>query len=162
MNELRGKYFNATQAAPNDVLWISSNMRQEDRLEIERFYEESPCDVLRFSFEQSVMSWTAYRPDGLPVAMWGVAKAPDKPHVGIPWMIGTDYIAECYRDFVSFSRHFDITMSRYFHVLVNAVDVEYAGARRWLKWLGYQEGNTIKSIKNYDFVVMYKDTSNVR
>lgn len=140
-------------------------MRKEDRLELERFYEESPEAVLRQSFEQSEITWAAYRPDNLPVAIWGVAKAGEPEelrHVGIPWMIGTDFIKECYRDFLFFSRHFDFLMGRKFDMLINAIDAEYAGARRWLRWLGYEEGFTMKSVKNFEFIVMVKATRDVR
>lgn len=162
LDVLHGRYFRARPAEERDVAFIAAILREADRLEVERFYHEPPAEILLRSFRDSLMSWTAIAPDGTPVAMWGVAENSLDPRYGIPWMMGTDLIMDSFGDFVWLSRRFDQVMSDAFHGLCNLVDAEYTGAIRWLAWLGYSKGDTVKSPKGYDFVLMYKDTQYVR
>lgn len=162
LDVLHGRYFRARPAEARDVAFIAANLREADRLESERFYHEPPAEVLLRSLCDSVKAWTAIDPEGTPVAMWGVAENCADPRYGIPWMMGTDLISKSYSDFIWLSRCFDLEMSKMFHGLCNLVDVEYAGAIRWLKWLGYSKGDIVKSPRGYDFVLMYKDTKDVR
>ncbi len=117
---------------------------------------------MRDSLKQSALAWTAFDMGGIPVATWGVAPFPQDSRFGVPWLLGTDAIGNSYRDFLRLSRHFDEIMSRWFLALANMIDAEYAGALRWLEWLGFSRGETVKSTKGYDFIIMHKDTRNVR
>ena len=159
---LRGRHFKAAPSAPQDVFWVASNLREEDRLELERWYEMSPLEVIRMSLASSTMAWTAYRTDGMPVAIWGVAMASGLYQTGVPWMVGTPFINESLGDFYRFSKYYDEIMGRYYRELFNYVDASYTGALRWLERLGYSSKKEVTSIKNYKFLLMHKDTANVR
>lgn len=159
------KHFRAAPASFDAIPHIAANLREGDRLEIERFYNKPPENVLHDSLEQSIMSWMAWDANGVPVALWGASKfrnPDDGVLYGVPWLLGTDAIGESYGDFLRLSRHFDTIMSRWFFGLANAVDAEYDGALRWLEWLGFQRGDTITTPGGHDFILMYKDTRDVR
>lgn len=94
--------------------------------------------------------------------MWGIAANPEDAYVGFPWLMGTDRIRENVGHFLWMSRHYDKIMSKYFNLLCNLVDAEYAEALRWLKWLGFTNAPPIKTKMGFDFIPMYKDTSHVR
>lgn len=125
-------------------------------------YLEPPGHVLRHSLDESILAWTAVSPEGQPVAMWGVSTLCEDTGIGVPWLMGTDVIRESLRDFRWLSQYYDQVMCHYFDWMCNLVDAEYTGAHRWLKWLGYQKGITVKSPKGYDFIIMYKGTDDVR
>lgn len=159
---LYGRHFRVREASLDDVPYVAAHLREGDRLELERFYEDPPEAVLHGSLLESRMAWTAIAPDDTPVAIWGAAAWPTDPTYGCPWLLGTDLIKESMGDFLWLSRRFVKVMDRQFLGLANLVDAQYAEAVRWLEWLGFQKGDTVKSRKNYDFIVMYKDQRNVR
>lgn len=161
-NFLYGRHFRVRAAVPEDVAPVAADLRENDRLELERFYEEEPEEVLRNSLRDSALAWTAVSPDDSPAAVWGVAAWPIDPRYGCPWLLGTDRIKESYSDFLWLSKHYDQLMSQYFFGLTNLVDAQYSGAIRWLEWLGFKRGGFVKSRKDYDFIIMYKDIVHVR
>ncbi|MCD7896373.1 MAG: hypothetical protein LUG50_06815 [Planctomycetaceae bacterium] len=155
------KHFRAAPAGPDEIPHLAAHLREGDRLEIERGFSGTPEEVLKESLGRSVLAWTAFTFDGVPVAMWGAAKFPQDSHYGVPWLLGTDDIGQSYPDFLRLSRFFDNIMSRWFWGLANMVDVEYDGAIRWLEWLGYRRDSVVKTSKGYDFVIMAKNTAHV-
>lgn len=157
MNHLfKSKYFTVRPAGAEDIPHVAANLRDGDRLELERFFDASPEEVLAESVQKAHLCWTAAAPDGEPVAIWGVNGHPAVAGYGIPWLLGTPRIRESVVDFLSLSRRYFAIMSEPFDFLLNYVDADYDEALRWLMWLGFTPSGVSKSPKGFPFVLMGK------
>jgi hypothetical protein len=145
--------------------FVADALREEDRLELVRFYPWEPREVIRRSLLEAEQSWAGLDEHGDPVAIWGVASSPssgEKIRCGVPWMLATTAVRGYLRELAVFSRHFDREMCRRFGFLGNCVDASYSGAIRWLEWLGYSRGKEVVSDSGYPFILMCKYTSQRR
>lgn len=155
----RSNHFTVRPAGTEEIPHIAANLREGDRLEVERFYIFPPETVLRESLASSKKAWTAFNPEGIPVAMWGVADYHDRVEgklFGIPWLLGTDRIGESYADFLRISRRYERIMCEGYAGMFNLVDVHYPEALKWLIWLDYAIVTTTTHITGHDFFLMYK------
>jgi hypothetical protein len=134
--------------------YIAENLREADRLELERFYPWPPEEVIRRSILGADMAWAGVNENNVPVSIWGVATA--YLGYGVPWMLGTPLVDKYKRETLVFSKHFDRIITGRYRFLWNYVDATYKSALRWLRWLGYQEGPIKRSEKDWPFICMYK------
>jgi hypothetical protein len=142
-----------------DVLHVTSNLRERDRQEIFALYfNESPEEVARDAVGCGEFRWGAYL-DGEPVAMFG--GYPRWPGVWSMWAYGTDkwphVVRAITRQAVSF------IVPAIYHSGAHRMDAfAYAGhtdARQWLQYLGADlEFRLEKWGKNCEDFVCYRMT----
>jgi hypothetical protein len=117
---------------------IVANIRAADGDELRALYQLEPDQVLSQSFQVSRLAWTG-RINGVPVCMFGVAKADDLPgNVGRPWLIGTEELERHSMAFLRRCGGYVGLMSICFDRLENYVDLRNRVAVQWLTWLGFR------------------------
>lgn len=115
---------------------IAAGMRVDDVNEVAAMSGRDPLDALKHSMDRSDWSLTAMA-DGVPMCVFGVGTASLVPHIGVPWLLGTDLIHGHYRAFLRGSVQWRDRIAGSYGLLVNAVDTRNALSVRWLKWLGF-------------------------
>jgi len=97
-----------------------------------------PAEALRISLSNSQVAW-AVSLDGEVVAYWGHAPVSILGNIGVAWLLSTP-AAEYHR--VAFGRYsisFLTTLLHFYSEVLVQVDLEYHRARKWLRWLGFEE-----------------------
>jgi hypothetical protein len=126
-------------ATEDDAHELAPLLRAGDRAELSALSGRDPAELL---IESVHASWetTAYRCDEGLICIAGVAPLSLIGTTGVPWLMGTDLVP---RHRSAFLRHSREAMPRWlarFPILRNVVDARYAGAIRWLTWLGFEIG----------------------
>jgi len=119
------------------ALELSLTMRQADRDEVIAQSGVHPGLAIGMSLGNSVKAWTGLA-DGKVACIWGVSADDDDAEVGIPWMLGTDLIAQHSVRFLIESRGALDEMQAMFPILRNHVDERNKAAIKWLRWLGFK------------------------
>lgn len=138
--------------APNRLVrTIAPKLRLADLREIDRATGLAPLEALERSVTASAVTFhVLYR--GRPGAIGGVVTSPADSRVGIPWMVGTDFITA---KRIWFARNtaalWAIVEQPGYVVLANMVDVENAAHLRWLRWSGCHFGET-QTINGHLFI----------
>lgn len=128
----------ARQATLEDAVYVGTNLRESDRLEVLASCGSSPLEAVVTSFKTSLKSWCVVDA-GRPVFIFGLALWPDDTNVGIPWMLATDHIEKCPRAYSRKGLEFVNEMQSMFPVLTNCTDERNTKIRRWLGWMGFKE-----------------------
>lgn len=81
---------------------------------------------------------------GRPICIWGLGAGSLLGGVGGPWMISTPLIERFPRQFLRESRVQVAEMLGQFPILRGVVDARYAGALRWMRWLGFEMSDPIR------------------
>lgn len=128
-----------TVEAPEEwmVQHIADNMRDQDRVEIERSSGRDYKKVLFSSVEGSDEVHVVLV-DGEPFGVFGIYTSCSLSMEGAIWYIGTDRIHDVYRQFLKASKRYVVERMKTFNVLYNYVDVDNTVSYRWLKWLGFE------------------------
>jgi hypothetical protein len=128
--------YNIRAASEKDVYAIAPLLREADKAEIKAMTGSSPLIPLLTSFNESDIVWFAYRPDGSPLAIFGVGKDIDCA-AGIPWMLATDEAKRFAVSLVKMGQKWvDRRLSDY-GLLHNFVDSRNTVHINWLKRLGF-------------------------
>jgi hypothetical protein len=98
-----------------------------------------PDEALRRSAAGSVLCWSGLVGEE-PVCMFGVGAASVLGRVGVPWLLGTDRLAEIPRAFARLSLDGVGMMHAAFPTLANWSDARHTTAHGWLRWLGFRLG----------------------
>lgn len=122
------------EAIDADLRAVARHMRAMDALEIFALTGNSPLDGLTRSVECTPGARTLVL-DGDPAAIYGAAPVADG--IGVPWLLGTNAIAESSRDFVAFSREEFPRLIEPYQYLENCVHRDNEASKRWLSWLGF-------------------------
>lgn len=140
----------ATEA---DARAVGGSLREVDRLEIERGGTgHTPLSGAQHAIETSMIAWCAEE-GGRPMAVFGVAPHHGAPGLGIVWLLATPGVEAHAREFILNGRYYVGLMSRLFQRLYNLVDAENLRTRRWLKRLGFVEGEAVfGKITNHPFI----------
>jgi hypothetical protein len=147
-------------ATDEDACYVGENLRECDRLELSRGGNEPPLTSPLKSLHASLIAWTMVR-EGKPIALFGVGPLKGKPGVGVVWLLGTPGVERAARALVSSGRYYVSLMARLFPTLCNAVDIENSTSRRWLRALGFHEGETILMKGNPFVVILYRRPDHV-
>lgn len=118
---------------------LAENIRDEDRVEIEASSGLPPLECIQRSLEWSTYARTLLL-HGQVAAIYGLGPAPGQEHTGIAWAITSNVVSRHPKLFAQASREILAELLYRHPVLINAVDVRYAAAIRWLTWLGARWG----------------------
>ena len=157
-----GKVGRVRRARAEDVEPIGWNLRQSDVAELHDGVGVAPIPALLRSYRASSSAWTIAIGDE-PVAMFGVAPDPDLYGFGHVWYLATArWDREGRRDMVVASRLFVDAMLDGFDLIGNFVDRRNPTSIKWLKHLGFTEGNDwIGTASGLPFVFMFKAAPHV-
>jgi hypothetical protein len=126
-----------TDITESDIDSIAPRIRKADLREFEA-WGLGVKQGLALSAKSSTEKWTAYREDGLPVAVFGFGKSAIRSDWGCVWFIGTDDACLRSPHFLRRSRQFfrSLAAKRLSTGLINYVHKDNVEHIRWLKWLG--------------------------
>lgn len=96
-------------------------------------------EAISMSMKHSFVSRTAMFNDE-PVAMWGAGTASPMHSAGFVWALTGCRVPSLAKYLLPVSRDFVEEMLGLFNRIEAMVDPEYSASRRWLGWLGFQEG----------------------
>ena len=122
-----------------DVIVLAANIRDCDRREIFHLSRSSPYDAFKTGYEVSDRPLVIEH-KGQPIAMFGVSGT--KGSVGVPWMLGTDGIKDISKSLLRECRDYVEDMHKDYPVLTNFVWSKNIVHIGWLKWLGFQFGES--------------------
>lgn len=147
-------------ATDDDALHVGENLRESDRLELSRGGNDDPLKSPLKSLHKSLIAWTMVR-EGRAIAVFGVAPFKGHETTGIVWLLGTPELERAAKSLVMGGRYYVGLMSRLFPHLCNAVDVENSSTRRWLRALGFVEGDDVTINDNPFLLVHYRRPKHV-
>jgi hypothetical protein len=99
----------------------------------------TPSEALDCCLLSSIFAETCLE-DDTPAAMWGVA--PERTLLsekGLVWMLGTEAVPRHAYTVLLTSKAFIARAQAAFPVLECLVDMRYAAAMRWVRWLGFEQ-----------------------
>lgn len=127
-----------------DVPYVASHLRQSDRDELQATgHFPSALDALVASVERSVLRWCALDSAGNPAVLFGCAQDPSYVPLGIPWMLGTDYLTTVPKETLRQTRRYVHRMHDHFPTLHQMVDLRNYTSVAWMLWLGFQIIRTV-------------------
>jgi hypothetical protein len=118
---------------------VADKMRQADRDEVFAMSGRTPVQAMDYSLARSDYAMAGLV-DGEPICLFGVGSLSLLCSVGVPWLLGTDYVEKHYRVFAKNSKAVLANMSGRYSRLINAVDDRNELSKRWLAWLGFKIG----------------------
>ncbi len=147
------------ESVQSDVLPIAVNMRDEDAKEVWDSHLSSPYRALCKGMESKGKSWTIVV-DGVPIGMVGVSHRSLLGNQGTPWLLGTRKLTDSKKLFLLYSKIILKNMSEGYDRLENYISVENKPTMRWLRYLGFEIGEEIKSVTGVPFKRFYKNVEN--
>lgn len=118
----------------DDAATIAPLLREADKNEITAMSGLPPLDALEYSIRESDGAWFVTRPDGHPVALFGVG---EDQGVGIPWMLGTDEMRRYGKSLVKDGRKWVQKWTDKYGFLYNYVDARNTVHIHWLTHIGF-------------------------
>jgi hypothetical protein len=126
----------ARPAMIDDAAMLVPLLRHADQLEMERGMGNA-YDALHHSIERSKLCWV-FLDDDEPLCVAGLVQPMLlAPQIANPWLIGTEALRRHPKTFLRETKRWVEEWRRHYSLLFNYVDAEYAGAIRWLRWLGF-------------------------
>lgn len=149
--------YNIRAATPRDAYTIVPLLREADKREIDASHGTDHEAALYNSIAESDEAFFVSRPDGFPLAVFGVGNTPQSPHIGHPWMIGTDEMLKYRKALVRDARKWvDAKLDTYI-ILSNYVDSRNAAHINWLKRMGFTVNtDAIISFNSVPFYCFYR------
>ena len=136
------------------LVHISENMREADRIEVWASHKMTPIEAVINSVELSDMvSVAVYKTK--PCAVFGLVKRDLLTGTGCPWLLGTDDIDLCKRDFILHKREGVKEMLTHCRRLENYVHVANTKSIRWLKTMGFKFGKPERLGFNGEYFVKF-------
>jgi hypothetical protein len=134
-------------ATLSDAEALAPRVREADRREIDAASGTTPLESLTAAVTRSRIARSVWR-DGTVIAMYGVTDWPDG-EAGFPWMVASDEIEKTSaRDFRNFTRRCVEELQAASPKLYGTVDARNHKHLRWLKWGGFQIGDTFNIGRN--------------
>lgn len=129
-------HFSVRPAVFEDCAAVAAVVRPEDEAECLAASGLSVREALERGFPFTTVAYTGYVDDQI-VGMAGVSHIPEKPEIGIPWMMTSKLMDKVAGQFLRVNRDRLDEMKEGHQLLVNYVDARNVKAIRWLKWLGF-------------------------
>ena len=124
------------QATLEHAHFIAERMRKEDVEECWASNHLFPLEALLEGLGSTRACWTGlYRREAF--CMFGVVRAKHDRSIGVPWLLATDRLNNCSREFLRRNSEYVQAMRHQFTMLVNYVDERNKTSKRWLEWLGF-------------------------
>ena len=123
-------------ATEEHVQAMRGHIRQADQDELWDGYEITPDEAMHLGLKMDSPCWAALR-DGQVLAVGGIVPALPGGR-SIPWMVGSDRLMGCKREFLEWSRGFVARTRRTYGPLENWVDARNRTAIRWLRAVGFK------------------------
>lgn len=120
-------------AVPLDVHFVATNLRAEDKRELETATGRTGCEAVFAAWATSDLTYVAHV-DGLPAVVFGVAQG------GVIWLVGTDAISRAPLGILRLARRIVPAFLDTYGVLHNVADIRNSLHLRWLKLLGFTFG----------------------
>lgn len=117
-----------------DARTLAPLLREADKNEITAISGLTVLDALEYSILNSDEAWFVTRPDGEPLALFGIGEDQD---VGIPWMVGTDDMKHYAKSLVKDGRVWVDRWAEKYGMLYNYVDGRNTTHHNWLLYLGF-------------------------
>ena len=130
----------------DDAAIIAPLLREADKREIKSSSGFSPEMALKMSYSQSDETSIACRPDGSPLAIFGIGPNHNSPEVGIPWMVGTDEMTKYSIPLVRDARKWVERHLNTYTILTNYVDSRNIVHLKWLRHIGFTIDETPKYV----------------
>lgn len=121
---------------------VARNLRPSDLAEAKATVGERYEDAVVSSYQNSTLCWMVLE-DGKPFGVFGVTPSGHDRGVGCPWMMATPVIAKYSKELLKLTPWYVHIMNSMYPTLYNYVDVRNHSSIRWLKWGGFQFGETI-------------------
>ena len=140
-------------ASEIDCIYLSENLREEDKQEIKAVTGLPPLLSLLCGLKLSSVPLVICDADSKPVAMLGVVP---NGLIGFIWMVGTDDLKKISLSFLRNSKDVCDVLKGKHQILHNYVDKRNKLHINWLKWMGFTIINEInygiENRKFYEFV----------
>jgi len=141
-------------AVVDDVVYLSTCLRQADLDEIKANCGLDPKDALMVGFECSSQCYTGVYNNN-PFIIFGAT--PTTEGVGACWALGSDDLLKARREFLRQSEYWIDKLHEEYPLLFNYVDARNTVHIRWLKWLNFKFINLHKEFGEgrlpfYEFV----------
>mgnify|MGYP003146133832 FL=1 len=140
-------------ASENDCIYLSENLREEDKQEIKAVTGLPPLLSLLSGLKMSTVPLVICNGDCKPVAMLGVVP---NGLIGFIWMVGTDDLKKISLSFLRNSKDVCDVLKGKHQILHNYVDKRNKLHINWLKWMGFtilkETTYGIENRKFYEFV----------
>lgn len=124
-------------ARTGDAESLAGRLRDADRREIQAFSGREPLEELRRGLARSDPALALVDERDMPLALFGVAPARDRPGVGYVWLLGSAELAPRRVAFLRLSRPWVARLQERYPVLTNCVDARNTVHLRWLRWCGF-------------------------
>jgi hypothetical protein len=121
----------------DSLIHIGEYMREADRIEVMASHGMVPLEAVFNSVDISDLSSVALY-NGVPCAVFGLVKRDLLTGTGVPWLLGTDDIDLCKKDFIIHTREGVREMLNVCPRLENHVHIENRKSIRWLKTMGFK------------------------
>jgi len=131
-------------AKPNDAHELAIKVRQEDLDEIKASHNASPLQALLYPFKElnhKTFSIIGTEQEGV-IGMFGVVPSDDKDY-GIAWLLSSTELLNHTLQFLRECPKWVAEMGQDYKYLYNYVDVRNSVANKWLKFLGFNNIDTV-------------------
>lgn len=116
---------------------VLGRLRKADFDEVFAATGEDPDLALVNAWKNSLYRWSiVWR--GEVIGVFGLTALSLMGETGVPWLLGTDAMAQIKRQFAIQSRTFIHKMLAVYPVLMNFVDARNTLSIKWLKWVGFE------------------------
>lgn len=139
-----------------DARTIAPLLREADKNEITAISGLTVLDALEYSILNSDEAWFVTRPDGEPLALFGIG---EDQSAGIPWMVGTDEMKHYAKSLVKVGRLWVQKWTERYGLLFNYLDGRNDTHYEWLLRLGFDVTLTEEYIghdKSVPFLPFYR------
>ncbi|SIS72911.1 hypothetical protein [Insolitispirillum peregrinum] len=122
---------------------LARRLRAGDRAEVAALGYPDPLPGIRASAAASLWVKAGVidtRRGERVLAVWGLGAVAGEPDVGGPWLLSTRSIERYRSALLRYAKAEIPAMHQRFPILRGVVDARYAGAVRWIGWMGFQYG----------------------
>src|SRR5262249_49511294 len=122
----------------SDADALGSNLRTEDRLEIQAAVGRDPTETLREGIASSTPCWAALDGSNTLIALFGVVPDAGIERSGMIWLLGSDQLARHRLSVLRGSRPWVARLHERYDRLWNYIDARNEQHIAWLRWCGFR------------------------
>lgn len=127
-----------SKASDSTIEWMGRNMRDLDAEGIEMATGLDPETILRISIKSSdFCRWAFHEEEKIPLCVFGVSGMSGTPGVGVPWMMGSDYLFKYPLQILKLSTAYLAVMQSRYEKLENYVYAKDEKSVKFLEHIGF-------------------------